>query len=616
MNSQIAPLSIERAGGPAEKEPLDTWIERIARKDLAQRILRRIGLDPRQFSIFLGLFRVLSEREELIGSIGVSRFNISFVALLAGVIGAVPWSIFVLHMADTNTPRTPDSGEMLESVFLLLNLFVTFIFVFLVTIREAAIALFNPVEASALAHSPIHGRTYAAAKITHVLIAVLYFVAGLNAYPAFLVVLFLVLAQFGLANLPGAHWYFPFAHLASAFLIGLWTAFMICALYGLIRRILPVFLLRSLSASIHLVTLAAAVVVLSFFPRFFFESFLSGVLTAKFENSPWTWLPLTWFAEVGRLGCTGTSWRLGLHGGLSLIASGLLTWFGLASFSGTYLPDAISSATGHRWIGRKGGVLSRWCDTLTSFAAGSPLGLGVFCFVSKMIRRDWLFRRAILKQTWLPLLVIALVILGIARSGAVPSPVSGSQLAVQVLPHLLGLAALALCMNISYTAFSKSSWIYLTAPIESGCAFAKGVFWALWIPAAGLPHLALLIFLMRFLSWEEAAFVSGFNLIVASLYLAFEIRFISELPFSKPVNESRTMINGIRIQICWLIAIGIPVMVHEFLAKNLLIAVLTAIFLSVIVSLVLRLNLKRLDREILWRLYQMKMGSNQMFREM
>ena len=43
-----------------------------------------------------------------------------------------------------------------------------------------------------------------------------------------------------------------------------------------------------------------------------------------------------------------------------------------------------------------------------------------------------------------------------------------------------------------------------------------------------------------------------------------------------------------------------------------MLAAVSALFVTVFV---LRLNLRKLEKEILWRLYVMRMGSTQMFRE-
>jgi hypothetical protein len=530
--------------------------------------------------LFLGLFRTLSEREEFSGSVGVNRFNISYLSFWAALMGAYILTFLLIRNALPSAP-----------IYLLIDLSITFAMTFLVFIREAANSLFNPVEASMVAHTPIHGPTYAAAKIVHIFIAVLYLVLGLNLYPALIGFI-----------APGARWFWLMTHLVSAILIGLWTAFIICAFYGLIRRLVPADLLKSVSIWIQVLSMSAFVAT-----PIFFKSFLTDLFAARFENSQWTWLPLTWFVEIGRMGCHGTTWRLGSQGAWSIIASIIIIWFGLRSFSGTYLSEAASTVVRQSHRNSERGVLYRCLTALACAITGAPVGLGAFCFISQMIRRDRLFWRAILTQTWILLLITVVVIVTLARFGIHP----GSHL----LPHLLGLITLALCINLPTTVFNNASWIYLTAPIDSGRAFARGIFGALWISVVALPHVALLIFITLFVNWKDAVFVTGFNLIVVSLYLAFGIGMISGLPFSSPVNESRNMVNSIYIQICGLMAIAFPVVAIVNLWaiwRHVLIAAIAMLF---VIWFVLRVNLEGLEREILWRLYLLKMGPNQIFRE-
>jgi hypothetical protein len=610
MKEQLTVLEMRQRPRPSlMQDSLTTLCERIAAKQQSQTLLRRMGLDSRQFVVFLGLFRQLSERDEFIGSIGVNRFNIAYIALFAAGLGFIPWSLFAVALANAEAPQIADSGATPESLFLLATLTVTFVVTFLIFIREAARALFNPVEASMLAHTPIHSSTYAAAKILHIFVAVVYIVLGLNAYPALLSTMFLAISLF-----ERAPWFFPLAQLASAFLIGFWTAFVICALYGLMRRFVPANLLKTAVAWIQCLSLSALVAIPTFRPQMFFQAFLPGLFTARFGSSR-TWLPSTWFAEIGRLGCSGSSWRLGLLGAISILASALMIWFGMRSFSGGYLTEAISNE--HRWARRSGAgkaVFSWWGAASARALARSPSGIAAFCFISKVIRRDWLLRRLIWSQTWVPLLALLGVTLTLDRFG-IASPISGDRSFAHVLPHLLGIIAVALCVNLAFSASSKASWVYLTAPIGSARAFARGAFWALWIPAAALPHFALVFLFLRQLNWEEAAFIAGFNLIVVTLYLAFSIELITDMPFSTAATESRAMGNTVYVQIYWLMAIFIPVALHQALCKHLWVGVIAAIVLVAVTVSVLRMNLTKLDNKIRWRLYEVKMRSNQMFRE-
>lgn len=124
----------------------------------------------------------------------------------------------------------------------------------------------------------------------------------------------------------------------------------------------------------------------------------------------------------------------------------------------------------------------------------------MFDFIGKMIRRDWLFRRAVLSQTWIPLFLIVGVILAIFRYG-MTSLILGDGTSANILPDLLGLVIVAMCINLPFSVFSKASWIYLIAPVGSARPFAKGVFRALWMHTAGLPHIVLLFFLLNFVHY-------------------------------------------------------------------------------------------------------------------
>jgi hypothetical protein len=587
MKKPLIALAIGRNESPVTmKEQLATLFEQLAGKQSMQRILHGLGLDPRQFVLFLGLFRSLSEREELMGIVGVNRFNISYLALFIAAILVLPWTLAV-----DSTPAP---------FYLLADLALTFALTFLIIIREAANTLFNPVEASILAHNPIHGPTYAASKIAHILITVSYLVLGLNLYPALI----------GFVN-KGAHWYWLVTHLASAFLIGFWTAFVICALYGFMIRLVPASLLKGISTWIQLLAFVAFVAI-----PMFFASSLFGIVTARSGGSKWALLPLTSFVDLGLLGCRGASWRLGWEGVLSVLASIIVVWFGLRGFSSTYFAETASMVQGGSWRNREKSALSRFYVLTVRAVTGSPIGLGVFCFVSKLLRRDWQFRRAVLMQTWLPLLIMLAIVMSVARGASHPSPFSSSEPSfAHLLPHFLGLITMALCINICFTDFHKASWIYLVSPLCNLRSFAKGVFWALWIPSAGITHIILLSFMTRFWGWKEASIAAGFSLVVVSLYLGFELNLISGLPFSSPLNESSATQNVIFIQTCCLATLIAPTTAHWALFQVWWIALVAGIVLLIAAWQVIHWTLGELEGLIRWKLHLLKTGDNKIFEE-
>jgi hypothetical protein len=206
---------------------------------------------------------------------------------------------------------------------------------------------------------------------------------------------------------------------------------------------------------------------------------------------------------------------------------------------------------------------------------------------------------------------LALCAIGI---GVLPSPMA-QESHVHILPHLMGLLTLALCFNLSFTDFHGGSWLFLTTPIATMRAFARGVFLALWVWAVGLPHLVILPFLVRFWGWGEAALFTGFSFVVLTSYLGFELGFISGLPFSNPVNESRLAFNIIYIQICWLAGLIFPTMLQSFLFRIWWVALLAGIVLVFLTWRMARWRLGDLEEEMRWRLHSLKMGWNLMFRE-
>lgn len=563
-------------------EPLAPLFERLARKMPARFLRRWLGLDLRQFLLFLGLFRTLSEREEFMGIPGVNRFSLSHAALFFALIGTFMW------------PMLAQQG-MPAALILLLSLTILFFVVIPFVVREAANAMFNPVEASMLAHYPVHSLTYAAAKIAHVLMAVLYLVAALGLPPALVGV-----------TLRGTHWFWPVTHFAAALLTGVTAAFLICALYGLFRRFVPAGWLKGISIWIQLLPVVAI-------PYIWINTtaYFLGPLTADFETRNWAWLPFTWFVEIGFLGFHGASGRFGWAGALSIALSMLAIGFGIRSFSGTYFTEGASIIQGVSWRAPRKTALSRSYAAMLRRLTGSPLGLGIFFFMGKLMRRDWQFRRNVLAIAVLPLLVMLGLVLAIIQYGPPAPPLSSRELSpLYVIPHLLGMIMMGLCSVVPFTDSHIGSWIYLTAPAANLRAFARGIYWALWMPWAALPHLALFPLLVQLWGWKQAALAVGFSLVVVSLYLGLSIRLIHGIPFSSSFDASRIDNTSF-----WLIGILFPVALHWTLFRYWWTALFSGIALAIATWFVVRIALGDLEEEIRWRLHLMKVGANQMFRE-
>lgn len=554
--------------------------ERLAGSTPAQRLLTRIGLDSRQFIVFLRLLRTLSERQEFMGNLGVNRVELTYVALIYAVFIGTPMGLLVFL-------------GLSAPLFLFCNLSMMLMLIVLVLVGESANTLYNPVEASVLAHNPVDSLTYAAAKIAHVMLAVLYLVPALAVPSAIL----------GL-RLREARWIWPLTHLAAAFLAGLFAAFLICALYGWMFRYLPAGRLKNFSLWLQLLPFAAMPVL---------GGLVGGSLHSlrgmDFDVSRWTWMPLAWFVELGLLGSRNAQRQFGWQGLLSIGATAIVVWFGLRSFSGTYFSEASSIVRGRSGRSR---LRQRFhFAAMIRKLTGSPAGLGAFSFTSKMMRRDWHFRR-----TALPTVVYFLFAFApfVSHADFPASPMIPHTFSFAlVVPHVLGLMLLTPCAMVVFTDLHRGSWIFLTSPLADLRAFTSGVYWAFWFPGVGVTHLCILPVLIRYWGWRDALVFAGFSLILVSFYLGLAMLLISGIPFSNPFKASTA-------------ALGLPVlmlggMVAAFFAtlqwvvfQIWWVAIPAGLLLGIVTMVVARLTLRHLEEEIRLNLQALQTGPTQMFK--
>jgi len=564
------------------KEPPLPMLERIARLRVLQRLLSAVGVEPRQFQLFLRLLRTLSERQEFMGNLGVNRFAIAYLALFYLIFIGLPMGLMVL--ARFATP-----------VYLLVNLTVTTIFVLLLTVMEAPNTLFNPTEASVLAHQPVHAFTYVAAKITHLLLVVLYLVPAL-AGPAALCGIFL----------KDARWFYPVTHFAAALLAGLFTAFLVCALCGWLFRVFPPSRLKNVSLWLQVLAFAAMPALGGII-----GGLVASLHRAQFDVSRWAWLPLSWFVEFGLLGTRVGARQLGWLGTLSIVLTAGVIWFGLRGFSKEYLQQMPGMIREHSGRVRRSAMAGRIAP-LVRFLTGSPVGIAAFSFTSKLMRRDWQFRRNI----FIGVLPAALWIIGplVAKPGEVVSPLLPHKFSLAlVFPHALGFMMLLPCTMLAFTDWHQGSWIFLTAPLDRLRAFARGVLAALWLPGVALPQLVILPLTVRLWGWRAAILFSSFTTVVATFYLALEILLISGLPFANPYKATRS-------------ALGLPVMMLGGMIAGLLVglqwlvfqiwwvAIAAGLLLSLATWFTARLTLRQLENEIRLNLQTLRMGPTKMFK--
>jgi hypothetical protein len=375
------------------------------------RCLSRLGINIPQYRALLRLFRTLADREEFeVGDSRLSRYLI---------VGA-----FALFIAIANFVVTFTSMPLLRS-FVLANFAVTALLVFITLLTDAVNTFLNPVEASVLAHQPVPERTYFAAKLTHLVAVVGSITLPLNLVPALL----------GL-RVAGTRWFYPLTHLFSVYLLGVFVALVLCAIVGILFRLIPLSRLRSLAA-----TAQVLIIVLLFVgPRLarLVRSASLRVPPALAAANPLD--VFVWLARIGQGNGAEAHWPLLL----SVMLSAVFVMYGIRSLSSGYLVNVHlllrSGPTTRRakrqWFGR---VIRR--------VTGKPSGRAAFSFMYAMARTDWQFRRSVL-----PLLVqfLSLPVLTLIR-GLGASPFGGTRPhPMHFLPHIPALAGLAICSMLTF----------------------------------------------------------------------------------------------------------------------------------------------------------------------
>jgi len=458
-------------------------IARILRGPGVSRFLERLGIDPRRYWLLVDLFDQLSDRGEALDELGRSGVTLRYLAMVYFVL----FGLMSLAFAAMRTSLPAYSARLLGSTaFLMLN----------VLLMETGNSLVNPVEGLILAHQPINGATYTAAKLTQLARIVLYLAPGLNGVAAFA----------GLM-LAGARWWYPIFHLAVALAVGFILALLCCALYGWLMRLLPPKRLRAAGQ------LAGTLPLVGFM----------------------FWIPLS--ARLARSGIlnhlpeqAAVRWALGLACGA---AAAIIVALGLRSLSADFLIRVSVMVRGGPAAGAKarksriGAVVAR--------TFGGQAARAGFAFVSRMMLRDWHFRKQVA-----PMAVISLIwVVQLAAKGWRVDPFSGRFSTFHLLPHLFGLILFHTCMLLPYGDDFKGVWVFLLAPSRAFGPFVRGVYALLWIYAVVIPHAIVLpVVVWSWGAWH-GALASLYSAAVVSLYLALELRLVDGAPFSRQPEASR-----------------------------------------------------------------------------
>ena len=165
---------------------------------------------------------------------------------------------------------------------------------------------------------------------------------------------------------------------------------------------------------------------------------------------------------------------------------------------------------------------------------GGQQAVAGFAFVSRMMLRDWQFRRQMI-----PLLIFPLVSLGSAFSSGWPAdPFLPGFSPIHLLPHALGFLLLFVCMMVRFGNDYKGVWLFLSIPSGALDGFARGIHALLWLDAILIPNLIALPLLAWRWGIGHAALFIAYSIAATSVYLALELRLIENIPFTRQMDTS------------------------------------------------------------------------------
>lgn len=458
----------------------------LLRGPMTAKLLARLGIDAPRYWTLVDLFGELTERRELYSQIGATGSGLKFAGLLYLALSGL-MSLFVLL-------ASPPAMACLL-FFLVFNAFLL-----LVTILpEAGNTLVNPVEALVVAHLPVDGATYTAAKLTHLLRILLYFIPALNLIPS-------------LAGLAAEDSFpaYPFVHLASASILGLVVALACCALYGWLTLLVSPGRLKAAGQWLELS------------PWF-------ALIALQFNRAWLKSAPLGWNTVSPHL-----RWTL-LAGGAA--AALVLMWIGLRALSADYLVKVACIA--------QGGVRTRTKQRRRSSASlvcgwlGGPPALGGFDYASIMTRRDGQFRR----QAFMILAPLAINAAAVFK-GINENPFDGRFSPIHIYPHVLGIASLVLSAVITGGSHPRAAWIFLLFPLRSLAPFSRGMALAFAVALTGVPNLVLFALLAWAWGFADALLFALFSTAVGLAYLSISLSLIEGMPFARQVDpeQHRTLL--------------------------------------------------------------------------
>lgn len=522
---------------------------RLVRGPAFTRLLERRGIDPRQYWVLVDLFETLGARQELMG-LG-NYDSVRFLAIFWFIVSAF---ISVVMAAVDEAPQT----------YLLIFLALTVFQLSVVLVAEVAESLVNPVDGLVLAHQPVNGATWWAAKVTHLVRVVVYVVTGMNAVPAVVGVLLSHAGAYSRLT-------YPLAHFLIVLAAGLVAGLLCCSLYGWLVRFVPVRRLKAAAAAFQ------AVPMLLIFGFRYLED-----LTAELQ----AWvasvgLPAAWRAAGEAL--PGGFWPLVVIATVAVATFAVV--FGLRALSRDHLIRASSlmqSGAGTRRRRRRRLPTARWVGKL----AGGQAARAGYEYLRSLLVRDWQFRRSMAMQApGLMVMLTALLVVGRDRS-----PFGPDFAFAHFLPHLLGMLVLIVCLHLAYGNDYKGAWSLAVVPDDRFRPFARGIHAALWALVVLLPNAFWLVVLAWSWGVVDAVLFIAYCVAIASLYLGLGLRLIGGVPFGKPMDPTRNALAMGSMLVFFMaaaVAVGIQYVLFRWVAAVIGMTIAVAVGAGLLTSITL-----------------------------
>jgi hypothetical protein len=484
---------------------------------LLDRILQRQSIDPMVFRALVHAFVLMDLRNQQFGKSTATgpkaRLAPLFWVLGQNLIVGLICSIVLFARVDVQ-------------FFTLVGLCASAIIVGSAVIVEFREIVLDPQDLAILGHRPIPARTFAAARVTNLLVYLLACSCSAGLFPAVVG-----------AGLRDAGWWQLVAYMGGALIGDFFIAGAVIVVYVLVQRDGPTNALQESLAWLQV----GLILVLFYGGQVLLRDGSQPLSWIAYQPPAWVaYLPFTWLANgicaAGRGGPVGLQILVG-----GIVVNLVLWWFVLDCLSRRYekmQPGrpawAPQSSPPLATPGELAGPLGKWVTRPGEERAA-------FWLTWVMLDRDPNLRM----RCW-PSLAIVFALFGVgALTGQLLNPlaVSATQCALTLASvYLVGEAAPSLLHQMRFSSDHEASWVLGTAPIDQPAAFARGLCKALWIRF--VVPLCAMAFVLFVWIWRDPLSsgihagllgLAGWSFLVGSAAIQFRT-----IPFRSPLAKGES----------------------------------------------------------------------------